>query len=70
MFGRFSRQYWKKHTRRNSRRHRSFFGGEIKSMAEVDALSAKIQAHEKQESQVADVMLDREWKKVEKKHKN
>lgn len=64
MFGRFSRQYWK---RKSSRKRRSPFGGTIKSMEEVNELSRKISAHEEHESRVADQILDTEWEKVEKK---
>ena len=39
-------------------------------MAEINALSAKIKAHEKKEALAADKMLDAEWEKVEKKPKN
>ncbi len=67
MFGGFSRQYWKRSSARN---RRSAFGGTVKSMEEIAALSEKISKHEKIESDVADEMLDSEWKKVEKKPNN
>ena len=70
MFGRFSRQHWKRNSSRSNRGRRSPFGGEVKSMAEINALSAKIKAHEKKEALAADKMLDAEWEKVEKKPKN
>jgi len=57
MFGRYSKQYWK-------RKRRSPFGGEVKSMEEVNALSRKILDHEKKESSEADIMLDQELKKL------
>jgi len=67
MFGRFSRQYWKRNKTRN---RRSPFGGTVKSMEEIDALSQRISEHELTESHEADAMLNSEWEKVEKKHKN
>lgn len=66
MFGRFSRQYWK---RNSTRKRRSPFGGTVKSMEEVNELNRQILAHEKKEARVADQILDSEWEKVEKKQK-
>ncbi len=66
MFGRFSRQYWK---RNSTRKRRSPFGGTVKSMEEVNELNRQILAHEKKEAHVADQILDSEWEKVEKKQK-
>lgn len=70
MFGRFSRQYWKRNKWHNGRGRRSAFGGKVKSMHEIDALAKKIETHEKHESSAADAMLESEWQKVEKKPKN
>jgi hypothetical protein len=67
MFGRFSKQHWR---RRSTRNRRSAFGGTVKSMEEIAALNEKISEHEKRESHIADTMLDSEWEKVEKKPKN
>ena len=67
MFGRFSRKYWRRNKTRN---RRSVFGGTVKSMEEIAALSHHISEHELAESCAADEMLNSEWEKVEKKHKN
>lgn len=64
MFGRFSRKYWKRNAARN---RRSPFGGTVKSMEEIDALSRRISAHEQKEASIAEQMLNAEWEKVEKK---
>lgn len=66
MFGRFSRKYWKRNKTRN---RRSPFGGTVKSMDEIAALSQRISKHESIESHAAEEMLNFEWEKVEKKHK-
>lgn len=67
MFGRFTRQYWKKNS---AYKRRSPFGGTVKSMDEVRELNQKILEHERKEAQVAEQMLDSEWEKVEKKQKS
>ncbi len=69
MFGRFYRKHWHRKTRRSSRGRHSALGGEIKSMAEIEAFSKKIAAHEKREAQVADEVLDDEWAALEKNTK-
>ncbi len=67
MFGRFTRKYWRRNKTRN---RRSPFGGTVKSMEEISALSQRISERELVESHEADAMLNSEWEKVEKKHKN
>ena len=61
MFGRFSRKHWKRNKARN---RQSPFGGTVKSMEEIDALSQRISKHELAESHEADAMLHSEWEKV------
>lgn len=70
MFGRFSRQYWKKNNSRTTSGRKSALGGEIKSMEEIAELTQKIADHEKQESHAADAMLESAWETVEKKRKS
>ncbi len=53
----FYKQFWK---RKNTRK--SAFGGTVKSQEEVNALSAKIKAHEKKEMEAFEEDFDEELK--------
>ncbi len=54
---RFHKQFWK---RKNNKK--SAFGGTVKSQEEVNALSAKIKAHEKKEMEAFEKDFDEQLK--------